>query len=663
MASSPSGVSRQLLASSQGDGRVTAWARQVENLDIKEAELQASQTKVLRDQVTALVQELTAVRQEVSLLKAKQVDFDSAVGLSANLPGSMMSRLVDLEDTANALPQIHDSMNKESEALRQQLEKTNKAIEEAKVFTTDKIAPVMKRVEELEHNTTSGFDKDWREIQDLKTSVGEHSASLSQNGKDFAQYRISMDERLKSLEKHASETFEKHGADLIVLKQADEKKYRDIADVKSQITPIEVKLESVSVEFTETYEKHFKEINANKDSIAKASLAQAKADKEIEGVKASLGRFSTVNEQITALQDELMETSTTHVKDLREVQGSLDKHIDRVAKDLLWVKSHGATLDSRFDSLDRHIESTLDSHSEEFKALKEIKERLTSDLASLSLDQKRNAGQLERLMLFEKKSEELFNKQAFDLNGLQEVQENHANDVDRKLQACGQELKSVEKSVGDLSYKTAKDTQAVKTALDKHVQDFLRAMEDIEIKRNELVQQNNHLDARSTGAAEKMSADIVILKDQQRKMENSIHLLQGTDDGLEKKVAAVEELVQGEEQKRVMDVSSLKASLHKQTDVQGKTQQDVKVLDDLHKSLNEHLTGLETCMKDTHEVQAQEVADLKTVQSVVARDISTMKNSAVKLGAETAANAQDQASIKDRLSALENRLRQCFNVP
>jgi len=663
MASSPSGVSRQLLASSQGDGRVNAWARQVENLDIKEAELQASQTKVLRDQVTALVQELTAVRQEVSLLKAKQVDFDSAVGLSATLPGTMMSRLVDLEDTANALPQIHDSMNKESEALRQQLEKSNKAIEDAKVFATDKIALVAKRVDELETNTTSGFDKDWREIQDLKTAVGEHSASLSHNGKDFAQYRTSMDERLKSLEKHASETFEKHGADLIVLKQADEKKYRDIADVKSQITPIEVKLESVSNEFTETYEKHFKEINANKDSIAKAVLAQAKADKEIETVKASLGRFATVNEQITALQDELMETSTTHVKDLREVQGTLDKHIDKLAKEMLSVKSHEATVDSRLDALDRHVETSFDSHSDEFKALKEMKEKISCDLISLSLDTKKQAGHLERFFLFEKKSDDLFSKQAFELRGLQELQENHASDVERRLQSCGQELKLVEKSVGDLGYKTAKDTQAVKTALDKHVQDFLRAMEDAEIKRNEIVQQNNHLDARSTTAAEKMSADIVMLKDQQRKLEHCQHLLKGMDEGLEKKVAAVEELVQGEEQKRVMDVSSLKASLHRQTDVQGKTQQDVKVLDDLHKSLHEHLTGLETCMKDTHDVQAQEVADLKTVQSVVARDISTMKNSAAKLNAETAANASDQSSIKDRLSALENRLRQCFNVP
>ena len=70
MAASPSGVSRQLLASAQGDGRVVAWAKQIDNLDMKEVELQASQTKVLRDQVTALVHELTAVCQDLSSLRS-----------------------------------------------------------------------------------------------------------------------------------------------------------------------------------------------------------------------------------------------------------------------------------------------------------------------------------------------------------------------------------------------------------------------------------------------------------------------------------------------------------------------------------------------------------------------------------------------------------------
>jgi len=523
--------------------------------------LQASQTKVLRDQVTALVQELTAFRQEVSLWKAQ-----------------------------------------DAETLRQQLEHTNRAIADAKVFVMDQIAPVIKRVDELETNTTSGFDKKWREIQDLKTGLGDHSASLSQNGKDFAQYRTSMDERLKSLEKTVSETFEKHDADLIGLKQADEKKYRDIADVKSQITPIEVKLESVSNEFTETYEKHFKEINANRDSIAKGSLAQAKADKEIETVKASLGRFSMVNEQICAIHDSLTEMSTTHVKDLKELQGGLEKHIDRVAKDMLSVKSHEAAVDSRLDSLDRHVESYFDSQNEELKLLKESKEKLSNDFASLSLEQKKNAGHIEKLLAFEKKSDDVCAKQALELTSLKEVQENHADDVERKLQACGQEVKSVEKSLGDLGYKTGKDVQAVKVAFDKHVQDFLRTTEDIEIKRNELVQQNSYLEARSAAAAEKMSADIVSLKDTQRKIENSIHLLRGTDEGLDKRVAQVEELV-------------------------------------------------------------QEVDDIKTVQSVTAREITSIKNSAVKLNAETSVNASDQTGIKDRLSTLENRLRQCFSVP
>jgi len=386
------------------------------------------------------------------------------------------------------------------------------------------------------------------------------------------------------------------------LKQADEKKYRDIADVKSQITPIEVKLESVSNELTETYEKHFKEINANRDSIAKGSVAQAKTDKEIETVKASLGRFSTVNEQICTIQDSLTEISTTHVKDLKELQGALEKHIDRVARDMLSVKSHEAAVDSRLDSLDRHVESSLDCHHEEFKLLKESKEKLSNDFASLSLEQKKNAGHIEKLLTFEKKSDEVCTKHALELTNLKEVQQNHAEDVERKLQACGQDLKSVDKSVGDLGYKTGKDIQAVKTALDKHVQDFLRATEDIEIKRNELVHQNNYLEARSAAAVEKISADIVSLKDKHTKTENSLNLIRGTQEGHEQRVGAVEELV-------------------------------------------------------------QEVDDLKTVQSVTAREISSIKNAAAKLTAETSANVSDQTGIKDRLSALENRLRQCFSVP
>jgi len=655
-ASSPSGVSRQLLASAEGDSRITQWAKHVENVDNQNAELQAAQLKGLRDQVTALVQDLASFRHEVVFLKGKQGDFEQH-------KGSMMVRAATLETTTGHHSNIHDNTKQDVEGLKQSLEATNKALEDFKVLAADKVASVSKRVDEIKDNMLSGFDQKWREIQDLKTAITEHSACHVQNDRDFNQLRTSMDERLKSLEKNMSDTFEKHGADLIGLKQADEKKHREIADVKSQMSPIEVKLDSIAAEFTETYEKHFNQLSVIKDSVAKGSLAQAKAEKDVDGLKVSLGRLSTVNDDIAAIHDSLAEMSATHVKELKDLQGGVDKQFDRVVKDASTLKSQQMEMDARLASLDRSVESSMDSFREEVNLLKESRDKLANDVASFGLQQKKNMTTFDKLLLSEKASGEQLVKHNLDLQSLKEDHEKHACDVDHRFQASLEQIKAGEKSVADLGYKTGKDIQVVKTALDKHVQDFLRATEDIEIKRNELAQQNHFLDVRSAAATEKMTADIVDLKDTQLKLQNSITLLQGEDEGLGKKVASVEGLLEGEEQKRVVDVSNLKAMLQKQTDAQGKSQQDVKMLDDLAKTLNERVAGLETCLKDTRDVQAQEVADLKTVQSVVARDISSMKNSSTKLNADTVANATDQADIKDRLSTLENRLRQCFNVP
>jgi len=654
--SSPSGVSRQLLASAEGDSRMAQWVKYVENVDIQTAEIQVAQLKGLRDQVTALVQDLASVRSEVCFLKGKQGDFEQH-------EKSIMVRVATLETGAGQFSNILDNTKQDVEGLRQFLDATNKALEDAKVLSADKVASVSKRLDELKDDMLNGFDQKWREIQELKTSITEHSACLFQNGRDFNQLKTSMDERLKSLEKNMSDTFEKHGADLIGLKQADEKKHREIADVKSQISPIEVKLDSIAAEFTQTYEKHFNQLSVIKDSVAKGWLAQAKAEKDVDGLKVSLGRFSTVNDDIALIQDSLAEMSATHVKELKDFQGGVDKQFDKVVKDASTLKSQQMEMDARLASLDRSVESFMDSHRVEVNLLKESKDKLAHDVASLGLQQKKNMAIFDKLILSEKTSGELLVKHSLDLQSLKEDHEKHACDVDQRFQASLEQVNAGEKSVADLGYKTGKDIQVVKTALDKHVQDFLRATEDIEIKRNELAQQNHFLDVRCAAATEKMTADIVDLKDTQLKLQHSITLLQGEDDGLGKKVASVEGLLEGEEQKRAVDVSNLKAMLQKQTDAQGKSQQDVKMLDDLHKTLNERVAGLETCLKDTRDVQAQEVADLKTSQGVVARDVISMKNSSVKLNADTVANATDQADIKDRLSTLENRLRQCFNVP
>jgi len=586
MASSPSGVSRQLLASAGGDGhgRVVAWTKTIENLDMKEVELQASHTKVLRDQVTALVHELTAVRQDLNCLKAKQAHHEDNLGFSDTLPGTILSRVVALEHVADGLPSLHECMNKEIsgakqclqkqaqeiqelksanvkaaerfeyvekghdmiyethqkdvDEMRQALDKSSKAIDDAKHFAIDQLTPVAKRVDHLEQTTASGFDKDWREIQELRTASTGHASSISQAAQDLLQYRVSVDERLSCLHKLVHESLERHSAELSGLKQVDEKTHREIAGLKSQLPPLECKLDSVDAHLAESFERHSRELSSVRDALAKASVAHAKAEKDVEGLKAGQSRFVSINDQIISLEDSLVEMSANHMKELKDLQGAQDKHSDRVSKDLQHLRGVCADLDHRTGGLGRQLEN---------------------------------------------------------------------------LESCHAELGMLK----------------------------------------EKCQISN----------EKLSAEIAGLKDHDHKLQSKIATLQEDDDRLLKKIGMLQHDLQAETEKHDSDLTKVKSTLTEHSEVALKGQKDVKMLGEMHGSLHERVSGLETCMKDTADRQAQEVADLKGGHSIMVKDIHLLRNSTSKLSSDTLANSTDQMGIQDRLHALENRLRQCFNVP
>merc|ERR1719315_137414 len=261
---------------------------------------------------------------------------------------------------------------------------------------------------------------------------------------------------------------------------------------------------------------------------------------------------------------------------------------------------------------------------------------------------------IDKLLLFEKNAEYANSRSLAELGSLRETCETHASDVDRRFDAINGHVKLVEKSVADLCYREAKDVQTLKSSLDKHIQDYLQGTEDVEVKRNELMTMISHLEARSTGAQEKASSDIVHLKDKQHKLNCDLALLQSEDEATIQKLAVVEQDIQSERLKRENDVNLLKASLTKHAEADGRNQKDIKLLGETHHTLNERVHSLETCLKDTNDIQSQEVAELKSVQSVVARDVLSIKNVTAKINADALANVSDQAGIRDRLQSLEN---------
>lgn len=69
------------------------WERQIESLDQRELELHQTQFKLIREQTTTFVRDLSAVRQEVATVKQRQASVEKNAGDSQNRPARCLPPL------------------------------------------------------------------------------------------------------------------------------------------------------------------------------------------------------------------------------------------------------------------------------------------------------------------------------------------------------------------------------------------------------------------------------------------------------------------------------------------------------------------------------------------------------------------------------------------
>jgi len=671
-----------------GESRVAAWAKQVESLDMKEIEFHATQTKVLREQVTALVADLTSLRADLQCLNKRQGDTENALGYNESLPGKdVFSRMRALEQIGDAhlgmieeinkknvrftgLHEEHakhicelkatdlklfegladqhkahasfvDSAQQDLQTLAASLEKTNKAVDTAKQEAMDLVPPVSKHLANVESNMAANFDKQWRELQELKTLATENMSSIAGNRKDMEDYRVLTDERVHCWEKVVTDGFEKNHAEVACLKQVSDNTIREVTGIQSKLRTMDQKDQLLEQKMVELFEKQVADLNSVKDSMAKHAAVQSGIHNDVEALKPLHVRSSSMIEHLQRLDEWFGDLSERHSKQLKDLTMAQDRQAEKQAKDMQVIKASHVELQQRLDALGEELKEAASWTTSEFALVKEVQQKHSNEHAEVVSEQKKHSQLLEERRLHEKNTDDVVARQASELAGLTSTFEKHCEEVKADKTAANDRMKAIEKHANDSNNNQLNRVQLLSASFDKHVHEHaLFQAESEQVWR--VVQRMDKLTTQHSKELDDVRAN-------HSACEASVQQLSH----------AQQEMRTGQE-RHDKELNAIKTSLTKHADVMATNHKDALLLNDAQAMMKDQISGLTVSVKETADQQERDVTDLRNHNGLVTKEIHAIKETATKMHCEISSQRSGQTVLGDRLQTLENRLRSCF---
>jgi len=671
-----------------GESRVAAWGKQVESLDMKEIEFHATQTRVLREQVTALVADLVTLRADLQCLNKRQGDTENALGYNESLPGKdVFSRMRALEQIGdahlgmieeinkktvrfNGLHEDHakhicelkatdlnlfegladqhkahasfvDSAQQDLQTLAASLEKTNKAVDMAKQEAMDLVPPVSKHLANVESSLAANFDKQWRELQEVKTLATENMSSIAGNRKDLEDYRVLTDERVHCWEKLVTDGFEKNHADVASLKQVSDNTIREVTGIQSKLRAMDQKDQLLEQKMVELFEKQVVDLNAVKDSMAKNVAVQSGIHNDVEALKPLHVRSSSMLEHLQRLDELFGDLSERHSKQLKDLTTAQDRQAEKQAKDMQAMKSLHVELQQRLDALSEDLKEATSRTTSEFVSVKQMQQKHSNEHAEVVSEQKKQSQLLEERRLHEKNTDDVVARQALELVGLTSTFEKHCEEVRVEKNAAEDRMKAIEKHASDSHNNQLNRVQLLSASFDKHVHEHaLFQAESEQVWR--VVQRMDKLttqhskeldDVRATHSASETS------------VQQLSHALRETQTGQER---------------HDKELNTIKTSLTKHADIMATYHKDALLLTDAQAIMKDQISGLMMSVKKNADQQERDVVDLRSHNGLVSKEIHAIRETATKLHCEVNSQRSGQTVLGDRLQTLENRLRTCF---
>jgi len=671
-----------------GESRVAAWGKQVESLDMKEIEFHATQTRVLREQVTALVADLVTLRADLQCLNKRQGDTENALGYNESLPGKdVFSRMRALEQIGdahlgmieeinkktvrfNGLHEDHakhicelkatdlnlfegladqhkahasfvDSAQQDLQTLAASLEKTNKAVDMAKQEAMDLVPPVSKHLANVESSLAANFDKQWRELQEVKTLATENMSSIAGNRKDLEDYRVLTDERVHCWEKLVTDGFEKNHADVASLKQVSDNTIREVTGIQSKLRAMDQKDQLLEQKMVELFEKQVVDLNAVKDSMAKNVAVQSGIHNDVEALKPLHVRSSSMLEHLQRLDELFGDLSERHSKQLKDLTTAQDRQAEKQAKDMQAMKSLHVELQQRLDALSEDLKEATSRTTSEFVSVKQMQQKHSNEHAEVVSEQKKQSQLLEERRLHEKNTDDVVARQALELVGLTSTFEKHCEEVRVEKNAAEDRMKAIEKHASDSHNNQLNRVQLLSASFDKHVHEHaLFQAESEQVWR--VVQRMDKLttqhskeldDVRATNSASETS------------VQQLSHALREAQTGQER---------------HDKEVNTIKSSLTKHADIMATNHKDALLLTDAQATMKAQISGLMVSVQKNADQQERDVVDLRSHSDLVNKEIHAIRESATKLHCEVNSQRSGQTVLGDRLQTLENRLRTCF---
>lgn len=635
--------------------RQAEWDRQIESLDQREIELHQTQLKLIREQTASFMHELSALRQEVVNLKAKQetqhAGLTSTVdGKTQELKDCLERHRADHEAAHSALhskvrgvesslaPQLREmeiKLGKHGSLLEDREDGHGRLMDLVRSHA-DTLAKVTnsqqeeKRLRELHHGGLN--DRlDRLEKERLDKVEGQHA----QLTKKFGTWEADLNElrELVGGEKNAREAY--HGS-IRTMQDSMKKHFSDEKAAREQHqTSLGESLERRLGEETDKLHGHHASLKERLDYIERmmgdsadrhAAEIEA-AHSKLEKIAASHGQLqsahahhATMAERLQFLEQSFGDSAERHQKELKAAHDKIDQLHGRLGEHHSQLAGH-SSLQERVVYLEKVMNDSADSHAQELAAAKGRLEQMHGRLAAVE-------------------------KSGASLGELQKAHSGLASDLASRNAhhaSLAERVGFLEKTFGDSADKHSAEIEALKASHAKHESSLGKHAKDFEGFKGSfsshatIEERLEYIEKAMGDSADKHSEELSAAHARLKEMHSRLSVCEVNASGL------------GDLRKAHADLSS-----------------DKQTLQAHHASLKERVEYLENSLGDSADAHAKDLqgahTKLEQLHSRLAAcekhgaSISDLQKAHAGLASQDSAHAANHTSLKERLDYLETQL-------